>query len=79
MVRLAIHPDNRVRRFGLILFVPLFTLCTVAILLGLLGVFVVWLATVGALVSAIVVTDLTHRSLTWLTRPPIALQHRPIG
>jgi hypothetical protein len=74
MIELAIHPHAAVRRFGLLLFVPLFTLCTIAILLGLLGIFVLWLAVVGALVSAIVIADLAHRSR--LARP-VTLQHRP--
>jgi hypothetical protein len=38
MIELAIHPHNAVRRVGLVLFIPLFALVTLAILLALLGI-----------------------------------------
>ena len=48
---------------GLLLLSPLLVAVTVAILLGLLGIFVTWLVIVAALAAAIVATDLAHRSL----------------
>jgi hypothetical protein len=47
---------------GLLLLSPLLVAVTVAILLGLLGIFVTWLLIVAALASAIVASDLAHRS-----------------
>jgi membrane protein implicated in regulation of membrane protease activity len=79
MIELAIHPHNAIRRIGLVLFVPLFTLVTIAILLALLGIFVLWLAIVGVLISAIVATDLVRRAVARHARPTVRLQHRPAG
>lgn len=73
MIELALHPQPTLRRIGLVLFVPLFTLATIVILLALLGIFIAWLAIVGALVAAIIATDLAHRR----SRAPLTLQHRP--
>jgi len=68
------------RPFGILLLSPLIVVVTVAILFGLLGIFVLWLAVVGALITAIVLSDLIHRSAARLARPPLgALDHRPVG
>jgi positive regulator of sigma E activity len=77
MIELAIHPHSAVRRAGLVLFAPVFTLVTVAVLLGLLAIFLLWLAAVGILFGGIVATDLAQRWAAWFARPPIALRHRP--
>jgi hypothetical protein len=73
------HPQaTRLGPLTILLLSPMFVLITVAILFGLLGFFVLWLATVGTLTSAIVATDLVQRSAAWLARPPVGtLNHRP--
>jgi small neutral amino acid transporter SnatA (MarC family) len=76
MIELAIHPHNAIRRVGLVLFVPLFAVITLAILLALLGIFVLWLAVVGGLISVIVATDMAQRAAARRARP-IALRHQP--
>src|SRR5262249_48824634 len=77
MIELAIHPHKGLRRVGLALFVPLFTVVTIVTLLALLGVFVLWLAVVGALFGAIIMADLTHRSAWRRVPPTIALPSGP--
>jgi len=52
----------------LILLSPLIVAVSAAILVMLLGVFVVWLAIVGALVAAIVISDLARRSMRRFAR-----------
>ena len=79
------HGTHRIRiagwrPFGILLLSPLIVVVTVAILFGLLGIFVLWLIAVGGIVSAIVVSDLVQRSAARLTRPPVGrLDHRPVG
>jgi hypothetical protein len=60
------------RPFAMAILVPAFVAITAAILLGLLGVFVVWLCIVAVLVTAIVVADITHRLMRRLAPAPIA-------
>jgi positive regulator of sigma E activity len=79
MIELALHPHTTVRRLGLVLFVPLFSLVTLAILLALLGIFVLWLAIVGGLISAIIAADLARRAAARRARPAVRLQQRPAG
>ena len=79
MIELAIHPHSGLRRIGLALFVPLFTVVTIVTLLALLGVFVLWLAVVGALFGAIIMADLTHRSAPRRAPPTAALPSGPAG
>jgi hypothetical protein len=82
MIELTMHrPHNAgLRPSVILLLTPLWVLITVAILLGLLGIFVLWLAVVGALISAIVATDLGQRFAARLARPPVgALRHGPVG
>ena len=68
------------RPFGILLLSPLIVVLTVAILFGLLGIFVLWLTIVGGIVTAIVVSDLVRRSAARLARPPVGrLDHRPAG
>jgi hypothetical protein len=68
------------RTFGILLLSPLIVVLTVAILFGLLGIFVLWLTIVGGIVTAIVVSDLVRRSAARLARPPVGrLDHRPVG
>jgi hypothetical protein len=67
------------RLFGILLLSPLIVVATVAILFGLLGIFVLWLIAVGAIVAAIVLSDLAQRSAARLARPPARLTHRPVG
>ena len=43
--------------------IPIFAVITTAILLGLLGVFVVWLCIVAVLITAIVANDVVRRLL----------------
>ena len=55
MIELTMHRPHSagLRPSVILLLTPLWVLTTVAILLGLLGIFVLWLAVVGALISAI--------------------------
>jgi hypothetical protein len=68
------------RPFAMAVLVPVFAAITAAILLGLLGVFVVWLCIVAVLVSAIVAADIAHRLIRRLAPAPIgALERRAVG
>jgi membrane protein implicated in regulation of membrane protease activity len=68
------------RPFALVVLVPLFAAITAAILLGLLGVFVVWLCIVAVLITAIVARDVVRRVLRRLAPSPIGtLQRRAVG
>ena len=68
------------RPFALAMLVPIFAAITAAILLGLLGVFVVWLCIVAVLITAIVANDMVRRLLRRLTPSPIGpLQRRAVG
>ena len=68
------------RPFGILLLSPLIVVLTVAILFGLLGIFVLWLIAVGSIVTAIVVTDLVQRSVARLAKTPLGrLDHGPVG
>jgi hypothetical protein len=68
------------RPFGILLLSPLIVVITVAILFGLLGIFVAWLIAVGSIVTAIVVTDLVQRSAARLAKPPVGrLDHGTVG
>jgi hypothetical protein len=74
--RLPIH----IYPHGILLLSPLIFVVTVAILLGLLGIFVAWLLIVAVLVSAIVASDLAERSLRRLFKAHgRALHHRAAG
>jgi hypothetical protein len=71
---------TQLRRFGILLLSPLIIGVTIAILLGLLGIFVAWLLIVTALVSAIVASDVARRSWRLLVKSQgRALQHRTAG
>jgi len=68
------------RPFAFAVLVPIFAAITAAILLGLLGVFVVWLCIVAVLITAIVANDVARRLLRRLAPSPIgALQRRAVG
>src|SRR4051812_29995292 len=55
----------------LALLLPFAVALTIAILLGLLGIFVAWLCIVGFMVTSIVVSDLMHRSARCFARPSL--------
>jgi len=65
---------QHVRRFGhfrppiVVLIAPAIVLAAVPILIGLLGIFIVWLIGVGSLIAAILVFDLIRRLLQPATR-----------
>jgi membrane protein implicated in regulation of membrane protease activity len=68
------------RPFALAILVPIFAVITAAILLGLLGVFVVWLCIVAVLITAIVANDVGRRLLRRLAPSPIGpLERRAVG
>ena len=72
--------SSRSRPFVLAMLVPIFAAITAAILLGLLGVFVVWLCIVAVLITAIVANDVARRLLRRLAPSPIGtLQRRAVG
>jgi hypothetical protein len=81
-----VHDAYNVRRtslfslqpFGLVLLSPLIVAVSIAILLALLGIFVVWLLIVAALITAIVASDLARRSMRRLAPAP-ALRQRAVG
>ena len=54
-------------------------LAVVAILLGLLGIFVIWLIVVCALVAAIVFADLARGSLRRLAPTELGALNRAVG
>jgi hypothetical protein len=66
------------RPLMLAMIVPIFAAITAAILLGLLGVFVVWLCIVAVLVTAIVANDVIRRVLRRLAPSPIGSLQRPV-
>lgn len=68
---------NVPRAFAVALLAPAIVAVSAAILLGLLGVFVLWLCIVAVLVSAIVVADVTHRFIRRLSPTPIGALERP--
>jgi hypothetical protein len=65
------------RPFALAVLVPLFAAITAAILLGLLGVFVVWLCIVAVLITVIVANDVGRRLLRRLAPSLIGTLQRP--
>ena len=64
------------RPFAFAVLVPIFAAITAAILLGLLGVFVVWLCIVAVLITAIVANDVARRLLRRLAPSPIGTLQR---
>ncbi len=72
--------SNIPRPFAMAVLIPAFATITAAIMLGLLGVLVVWLCIVAILVSAIVAAELTHRLIRRLTPAPSgALERHAVG
>jgi membrane protein implicated in regulation of membrane protease activity len=68
------------RPIAFAMLIPIFAVITAAILLGLLGVFVVWLCIVAVLITAIVANDVIRRLLRRLAPSPIGpLQRRAVG
>jgi hypothetical protein len=70
--------DSRIETFGVFLLAPALVVIAIAIMLALLGYFVVWLCFVGVLFAATVIADLAQR---WWHRPwPFgAIEHRALG
>jgi membrane protein implicated in regulation of membrane protease activity len=68
------------RPIAFAMLIPVFAAITAAILLGLLGVFVVWLCIVAVLITAIVANDVGRRLLRRLAPSPIGpLERRAVG
>jgi hypothetical protein len=65
------------RPFVVAMLVPILAAITGAILLGLLGVFVVWLCIVAVLITAIVADDVVRRLLRRLAPSSIGTLERP--
>lgn len=55
--------------FGICVLAPPIVVLVVAILLALLGIFIMWLSVVGLIMAAIVASDLIRRSVRRWTRP----------
>jgi hypothetical protein len=55
--------------FGICVLAPPIVILVVAILLALLGIFIMWLSVVGLIMAAIVASDLIRRSVRRWTRP----------
>jgi hypothetical protein len=70
--------DPRLEMFGIIVLAPAFVVLTVAILLVLLAIFVIWLCVVGVLFAATVIADLAGR---WWRRGRFfgPVGHRALG
>ncbi|MEA2989064.1 MAG: hypothetical protein QOG83_1775 [Alphaproteobacteria bacterium] len=67
------------RPFAIALLLPLIVVLTVAILLGLLGIFVAWLTVVAVLITAVVASDLARRTMRHWARPPAPLKRQAAG
>jgi membrane protein implicated in regulation of membrane protease activity len=68
------------RPFGIAVLSPAVAILSAGILVGLLGIFVLWLTVVATLVAAIVLTDLAHGLMRRIARPPIgSLDQRAMG
>jgi membrane protein implicated in regulation of membrane protease activity len=68
------------RPIAFAMLIPVFAAITATILLGLLGVFVVWLCIVAVLITAIVANDVCRRLLRRLAPSPIGpLERRAVG
>src|SRR6266567_361184 len=68
------------RSVGIALLSPPIAILSAAILVGLLGIFVLWLMVVATLVTAIVLADLAHGLMRRIARPPIgAVDQRAVG
>ena len=68
------------RSVGIALLSPPIAILSAGILVGLLGIFVLWLTVVATLVTAIVLADLAHGLMRRIARPPIgALDQRAVG
>jgi hypothetical protein len=66
--------------FGICVLAPPIVVLVVAILLALLGIFIMWLSVVGLIMAAIVASDLIRRSVRRWTRPlPGVLDPRAVG
>jgi hypothetical protein len=65
------------RPFVVAMLVPILAAITAAILLGLLGVFVVWLCIVAVLITAIVADDVVRRLLRRLAPSSMGTLERP--
>ena len=70
--------DPRLETIGIIVLAPAFVVVTVAILLVLLAIFVIWLCVVGVLFAGTVFADLAGR---WWRRGGFfgSLDHRALG
>jgi membrane protein implicated in regulation of membrane protease activity len=68
------------RPFAIALLVPAIILAAGGTLIALLGIFMIWLAIVGALVAAIVIADLARRALRRMAPAPVgALRRQAVG
>jgi len=65
------------RPLAIALLAPAIVATSVAILLGLLGVFVLWLSIVAVLITAIVVADIGHRFMRRLSPTSLGSLERP--
>ena len=59
------------------LLAPVIVIASALILIGLLGLFVIWLTVVGALVTAIVTSDIMRRTMRRLAPTPAGTLERP--
>lgn len=66
--------------FGICVLAPMIVVLVIAILLALLGIFIMWLTVVGLIMAAIVASDLMRRSIRRWARPlPRALNPRTVS
>jgi len=70
--------DPRLETFLIIVLAPALVLITAAILVALLGIFVIWLSVVGVLFAGTVIADLAGRQRRRAGRFG-ALDHRALG
>jgi membrane protein implicated in regulation of membrane protease activity len=71
---------GNLRPLAIVLIAPAVVAASAAVLIMLLGIFVLWLAIVGVLIASIVIADLARRSARRLASTPAgALNRQAIG
>jgi membrane protein implicated in regulation of membrane protease activity len=71
---------HNLRPLAIALFAPAVLAASAAVMVMLLGIFVLWLAFVGVLVAAIVIADVARRTARRLAPAPVGtLNRQPLG
>jgi hypothetical protein len=62
---------------AIVLLAPVIIIASALVMIGLLGIFIIWLTVVGALVTAIVISDIMRRTMRRLAPTPAGTLERP--